>query len=179
MSPATMSEFFRHLNAEDRLRLEQLAERRHYGAEETILAEGDHRHAIFALRAGEARVVRAHADYFVEISRLGPGQIFGEMSFLEGAGASASVVADQDCEVDVIDGRHVEALIETDPGFHGRFYQSIAEILSARLRETNEVGIAEYSWGGRVVEPEPDSAADDGARPGWGGGSPLRDDVAV
>lgn len=179
MSPATMSEFFRHLNAEDRLRLERLAERRHYAADETILAEGDHGHAIFALHAGEARVERAHADYFVEISRLGPGEIFGEMSFLEGAGASASVVADRDCEVDVIDGRHVEALIEADSGFYGRFYQSIAEILSARLREANEVGIAEYSWGGRVVESALDAADEDGVGPGWGGGSPLRDDVTV
>ena len=62
-----------------------------------------------------------------------------------------------------------------DPGFYGRFYHSLAEILSARLRETNEVGIAEYAWGGRLLD-SPEAPAEGGeATTDWGGGSPLRD----
>ena len=96
------------------------------------------------------------------------------MSFLDSFETSANVVADEACEVEVIDGSHVEDLIEKQPGFAGRFYRSIAEILSQRLRETTIDGIAEYSWGGKT-EPLDEPAID--SAEGWIGGSPLRDET--
>ena len=41
---------------------------------------------------------------------LGPGEIFGEISFVQGGGATASVIADSNAEVYVIEGhRHLAA----------------------------------------------------------------------
>ena len=38
----------------------------------------------------------------------------------------------------MIKHEHIESLISEDPHIYGRFYQSLAEILSRRLRESNE-----------------------------------------
>src|SRR5690606_3502069 len=63
------------------------------------------------------------------------GDVFGEMSFLESAAASASIVAQEPCELDVIEGAFVHSLLGSVPGLAARFYQSLAVTLARRLRE--------------------------------------------
>ncbi len=144
--------FLKYLDDRDWERLMEGAARRRFEPEAVILAQGEAGHAIFMLERGSARVERRHGEFYVEIARLGPGEVFGEMSFLEGYSASASVVAAEPCEVTVLEGQRVEALLEADAGFAARFYRSLAEILSRRLRQTTVDGIAEFSWGGRVLD---------------------------
>ena len=143
-----MDEFLKYLTDEQRTELLSSAEGCHYREDEVILSEGEQRRAIFLIKNGVVRVERGHMGFNVEVSRLHSGEIFGEMSFVEEFGASASVVADTDVEVDVIDEEHVKLLGSEDPAFYGPFYHSIAEVLSRRLRETTVRSIAEYSWGG-------------------------------
>ena len=168
-----MAEFLKRLNEDDRRKLMQRAERARFERDGVILAEGEHSDAIFVLREGEARVERSHMDYHVEVARLTAGEIFGEMGFVEGIEASASVIASEPCIVDIIRVPHVHSLVEADPGFYGRFYQSLSEILSQRLRETTDIGLAEFSWGGRVLDDEDLNRGESATV--WGGGSPLRE----
>ena len=177
-----MDDFLRFLTGDDRQRLMAGAQRREVGDGEVILAEGDKHHAIFVFEEGAGRVVRSHEGFDIEIASLSPGELFGEMSFIEEFGASASVLADGKGRVLVFDGAHVQALIDDDPGFAGRFYRSVAEILSRRLRSVVAQGISEYGWGGRAVgeatEVEGEGEGEEGDGSGWGGGSPLRDFAA-
>ena len=71
------------------------------------------------------------------VAYLEEGELFGEMSFLENEGASYEVVADVPSQIDVIDREHVYKLLADVPGFAGRFFQSLAALLSRRLRRTN------------------------------------------
>ena len=167
-----MAEFLERLTEEDRANLTARAERVSFAPDEVILAEGATTDAIYVLRSGGARVERSHMDYHVELAKLVPGEIFGEMGFVEGLQASASVIADESSEVEIIRISHVHSMVDTDPGFYGRFYQSLAEILSRRLRETTDIGLAEFSWGGRVLEDDAEREPNETV---WGGGSPLRD----
>ena len=166
-----MDGFLKFVEEPWRSKLLDGAQRERFEPNQVILAEGQKRRAIFLVERGTVRVERGHMGFSVEISRLSAGEIFGEMSFVEDFGASASVVADEPVELAIIDAEQVDTLVATDPGFYGQFYQSIAEILSRRLRETTVRGIAEYSWGGAAEEnlPRPPSNDD------WGGGSPLRE----
>ena len=98
------------------------------------------------------------------------------MGFVEDFAASASVVAVSACEVDVIEEELVQAAAAGDATFAGRFYQSVAYILSCRLRATSVDVLSEFSWGtGSFARSSPD--VDTEAEPGssWSGGSPLRD----
>lgn len=131
-----MVEFLKYLNESDAEMLATSAERQTFAEDDVILREGQERNALFLVREGVVRIERSHMEFRYEISRLGKGQIFGEMGFVEGFVASADVVADEAVEVDVISASHVTKLSRTDPAFAGRFYHSLAEILSQRLRET-------------------------------------------
>ena len=166
-----MENFLKYLTTEQRAELLSGVQNRHYQEDEVILSEGEQRRAIFLVRDGVVRVERGHMGFNVEVSQLHPGEIFGEMSFVEEFGASASVVADCDVDIDVIGEQQVKNLGDEDPTFYGRFYHSIAEVLSHRLRETTVRGIAEYSWGGFGEDNDyrPQTLDD------WGGGSPLRE----
>lgn len=142
-----MNDSFQFLTSEDRHLFESKAERRIYAADESILAEGSTEQAIFLIRRGTVRVERDHLGSGVPFARLEAGEVFGEMSFLENTGASASVVADERVEVDVIDGPHVQALLVSVPGLATRFYQSLAVALSARLRQTSYLACPPMCWG--------------------------------
>lgn len=170
-----MTRFLRFISDEDEARLLADAQHRRFADGEAIVREGGGSVSLFLLRSGEARVERMHESFSVEVSRLHAGELFGEMAFVEEFEASASVVAEGACEVDVIDATHVHAMIAADPMFAANFYRSIADLLSRRLRATSVPELSEFSWGtGGFARPD-ESPAQELHAEDWGGGSPLRD----
>jgi CRP-like cAMP-binding protein len=131
-----MEKVFKFLTKQDLALLLERGERVSYAKNETILEENSQRWAIFVIHKGLVRVEQAHLGRGIAVARLGEGDIFGEMSFLEERGASASIVAEEDVEVDVIEGPDIYSLIASVPGLSSRFYQSLAILLSERLRQT-------------------------------------------
>jgi CRP-like cAMP-binding protein len=82
------------------------------------------------------------------LDEAGPGEVLGEMSFLEGSVTSATVVADGPVEVDVVDGARVQALLDAEPLLAAHFYQSLAVTLAERLRHSrSEFAPVAMSWG--------------------------------
>ncbi len=163
-----MNRIFRHLSAAEEARILGEAESRRAAPGETIVREGEPRTGIFVIRSGAVRVEKDSAGFPLEISRLGPGEIFGEMSFVEGSQASASVVAEDDQPVEVvrIAQEQVEPLLEAEPGVYGRFYKSLAEILSLRLRTTSSLmATPDWSPRGFPAREEEHAAAE---RRDWG-----------
>ena len=73
----------------------------------------------------------------VGLASLGAGEVFGEMSFLEDAGASADVIAEGSVEILYISGFKIHELMAADSGFAARFYESLGRMLAGRLRRTN------------------------------------------
>jgi CRP-like cAMP-binding protein len=67
------------------------------------------------------------------------GEVFGEISFLEGGNTTAAVVADADeTEIYVIAGGVLKVLFVRQPALGGRFFQHLSQMLSARLKEREE-----------------------------------------
>lgn len=133
---------FSKLTDEDMARFLDLAERRRCLRQEKIIEEGDDYRAINMIVSGEVRVetrqtVNGRPDTVVELARLGPGGVFGEMAYLERTTASATVVADGDVELLYIDGDRIDHLISQDPSFGSRFYLSLAVTLASRVRDTS------------------------------------------
>jgi CRP-like cAMP-binding protein len=71
------------------------------------------------------------------IARLSPGDIFGEMAFVEETVASASVVAEVETEVDAIELDDIKEMFGQYPHLATRFHKSIGLMLSRRLRQTS------------------------------------------
>ncbi|EDY19674.1 cyclic nucleotide-binding protein [Chthoniobacter flavus Ellin428] len=93
-----------------------------------------------------------------EIARLGPGQIIGEMSFLEDRPASATVRALEESEVLALPRAVVEAKLEEDMAFSAHLYRGLAVVASRRLRDA--VGQIERWLGAEPV-------AEDATRARW------------
>jgi CRP-like cAMP-binding protein len=68
---------------------------------------------------------------------LGTGDFIGEVTFIDGRGASATITADGDVEVITIDRSVIEEMIATDRTFEGRLYKSMLLTMCRRLRTTN------------------------------------------
>ena len=125
----------RFLTGDDwRLLLERARSAR-FGRGDVVLVEGSFGAGICLIRAGFVRVERVHLGHGVAIARRGPGELIGEMSFLQHTGATASVIAEDDVEVSILDGDEVNAVLATVPGLETRFYQSLSLMLSERLSE--------------------------------------------
>lgn len=108
-----------------------------YRRGDVILEEGVRQRALFVVREGTVRVVQSYQGQPITLTELGPGEIFGEMGFVEDAAVSASIIADDDVVVDEIDGGALQSLLVSVPGFAVRFYHSLAIELSRRLRSTS------------------------------------------
>ena len=64
-----------------------------------------------------------------------PGEACGEISFLDELPATANVVAKEEVEAYYLDRPTLQSMFELFPHLGSRFYQSLAAILSRRLRE--------------------------------------------
>jgi CRP/FNR family cyclic AMP-dependent transcriptional regulator len=73
-------------------------------------------------------------DGMVEVARLGAGDLFGELSLLDGAPRSATVIATTDMVVTVFDRRELIRLIETSSSIALK----LLEAMAARLRAADQ-----------------------------------------
>ena len=105
-----------------------------FNVNELILKEGARNTTIYTIMDGEVSVISTIGDHEMELHRLGPGEVIGEMSFIDNDPVSANVVARGQVTLKVIDTEILAQYILKDPFFFGRFYKALARTLSSRLR---------------------------------------------
>jgi extracellular factor (EF) 3-hydroxypalmitic acid methyl ester biosynthesis protein len=134
-----MNSRLKYLTIEDYGVLLEKAQVATYKQHEVILQEGRMSEAIYLVRKGMVRIERAATGRDVAIAFLEPGEVFGEISFLEGVPSSSGVIAQEDVEVCVFDKGQLYSLLTSKPGLSDRFYQSLAHNLSSRLHQTSSL----------------------------------------
>lgn len=102
-------------------------------AGQMLIEEGKPISSLYFVLDGEFSV-RQQFRRGQEIARLCAGEILGEMSFVDAAPPSATVVAFRDSHVLRIARAELGKKMETDLGFAARFYRAVASFLSDRLR---------------------------------------------
>jgi len=96
-------------------------------ANQVLTKEGAIGQEAFLIISGSARCT---VDDQVEVANLRPGDLFGEMSLLDGARRSATVTADTDMTVTVFERSEFIRLVETSPVVAMKLLAAMA----ARLR---------------------------------------------
>jgi CRP-like cAMP-binding protein len=88
-----------------------------YPRGDLIMKEGDYGISIYRVKKGRVQVTRRQGETDVTLTTLGPGEIFGEMSFLNKAleTRSASVRALEDVELEVMHPRALSREYEGMP----------------------------------------------------------------
>lgn len=121
-----------HLTANDWKLIADKASRREFEPGEQFVYRGRRTNGIYLLLSGTASV---QAPGQKTSWTIGPGEICGEISFLDELPATANVVANDNVEAYFLDRPTLHSLFELFPHLGSRFYQSLASILSRRLRE--------------------------------------------
>lgn len=121
-----------HLTQNDWVLIADKAARRQFKAGESLVQRGRRTHGLFLLVKGTASVQFADEE---TLRVIGQGEVCGEISFLDELPATADVVARDNVEAFYLDRPTLQSLFELFPHLGSRFYQSLASILSRRLRE--------------------------------------------
>jgi len=122
--PFDQVEILAGLTDDQRARLAAAARPVLFAAGETIVKEGGAGASMFVLVAGEASVRLAETEG--EVARLREGAVFGEMSLLTGDARSATVVAEQDCQLLEIGADAFRRVVLTDAAIVERIASAVA-----------------------------------------------------
>lgn len=121
-----------YLTANDWALIADKATRMQFKAGEQFVHRGTRTHGIYLVTKGSASVqIAGHGP----AREIGPGEVCGEISFLDELPATADVVAKAGLSAYYIDRPTLQSLFELFPHLGSRFYRSLASILSRRLRE--------------------------------------------
>src|ERR1700734_2587190 len=121
-----------YLTANDWALVSDKASRVHFKKGQALIQSGERANGVYLLLKGTARVKIPPQPVAPMIEA---GEICGEMSFLEEATASTTVVAEEDVEAYHLSRPTLDSLFELYPHLASRFYRSLARNLSRRLRD--------------------------------------------
>lgn len=108
------------------------AKRTTFKKNDVLIHAGKQIKTVYLLVKGKAKVEGTGKTF---IAQLEPGEVCGEMAFLENGVAAATVTALVDLEVSAIEWAALLDLFELYPHLGSRFYRSLAVNLSRRLRD--------------------------------------------
>jgi extracellular factor (EF) 3-hydroxypalmitic acid methyl ester biosynthesis protein len=121
-----------YLTANDWALVADKAVRRQFKAGESIVQQGKRTHGVYLFLRGTAAVRIPSKATELGIS---PGEVCGEISFLDELPATANVIANEEVEAYYLDRATLQSMFELYPHLGSRFYHSLAAILTRRLRE--------------------------------------------
>jgi CRP/FNR family cyclic AMP-dependent transcriptional regulator len=100
-----------------------------------LIREGQPIDSVYVVLTGSFAVSREGGAR--PVARVGPGEMLGEMSFIEASLPSADITASTDSAVLRIPRPELARRLVSDHPFAARFYRAVAMMLSDRLRETS------------------------------------------
>jgi CRP/FNR family transcriptional regulator, cyclic AMP receptor protein len=119
------------------LLISMLVERR-FDAGATVVAEGEAGRSMFIVHAGELVVSKLlDCGRVIRMSRLAPGDFFGEMTLIEMQNRSATVVADSPTVLYELTARKLYTCYKTDIHAYVIVMQNISRELCRRLRRAD------------------------------------------
>ena len=134
------SDVFAGLDQAQLGRMIELGELRTFPEGETIVQEDRQGTSCFFLVSGrvDIEIQAAFAGRTPQkLATLKRGEMFGELSLVDGFLRSATARAAEPVEVLVFENEKVEALMAEDPAIGFRIMRNMANVLSSRIRSTN------------------------------------------
>lgn len=129
--------------------------REQYNKGDELVREGERTAYLFVVVEGNVDVtVRG-----TQIASVGVGEVVGEMSLLDFRPASATITAGEELTVLKISFEDLEARLQSNFRFQGRFYKALGVFLAQRMRSIN-LKIA-YAEDAPLVDDDDDELLDD------------------
>ena len=122
---------FAELPPEDLKLIAEIAREEWYPRDTDLFRQGDEGNTMFIIVEGRLRVLTSKNGVEQELAQRGPGELIGEMAIIESAPRSATLGAQTDARVLVIDGDTFKGILHERPDVSFAVLRS----MSRRLRE--------------------------------------------
>ena len=148
MAGLKQSKLFGSLGPEELRFLETAAVEREYAAKETIFQEGDKGDGMYVVLEGEVRISALVTQQERRVlSRIGPGDYFGEMAVLDAEPRSATASAEKTTRAVFIPREKILELLERSPQLAISFVRDFSQ----RMREFNRQYVQEVLQAERLT----------------------------
>jgi CRP-like cAMP-binding protein len=142
----------RKLGAEERELLGRVIQPQTFAAGEVMLKQGQTGGVLYLLRSGNAVIAREEGDERTPVATIGEAATFGEMTFLTGEEASATVTAKDACTVYKLNRTAYSELMQRQQDLVYALFAHILIHTARVIRHMNEehVNLLQYIAGRRV-----------------------------
>jgi CRP-like cAMP-binding protein len=124
---------FRYFTERERGRVEGIAEVRRVPENEFLIRAGESDSTLFAIEDGHLDII---AGTGTVVATVGPGDVLGEVSFIDDSPRAVSVRAGEETTVRAWDKRTLSEALAFDPQLLAKFAVAMSELLVERLRDT-------------------------------------------
>jgi CRP/FNR family transcriptional regulator, cyclic AMP receptor protein len=126
---------------------ESLRERR-LRRNQVLFREGDPGDELFIVRHGSVLVSKAIKGRVEQVlDHVRPADFFGEMSLLDGSPRSATVQAEADATLLVLNRSGLQGLTDTNPHAAAAFFSAMVHVFIERLRRSTHQVAEATRWG--------------------------------
>ena len=108
---------------------------RHYEKDDYLIKEGDHSTTLFLLTKGICRITRHQDGANIQLARLKPGEICGEISWVSGKPRQSNVIANEAVTAMEMDREFFDRI---KPEMSNKIKDYLIELLINRLDNMNE-----------------------------------------
>ena len=146
----TDSPLFSNLDETERAQILIIGQVKAYEEGQVIFREGEPGDGLFILISGSVRISKRSATGEEALAILEPGAFFGEMALIDFLPRAADAIANATTDVFFIPLPALRALLEDYPPLAMKVLYALCEVLTQRLRETNERFMSVFTiaqWG--------------------------------
>ncbi|HEV8616089.1 MAG TPA: cyclic nucleotide-binding domain-containing protein [Methylomirabilota bacterium] len=115
---------------------------------QVLFREGDGGEEMFIVRRGSIVISKGVKDRVEQVlARIGPGDFFGEMALFDRSPRSATVQADSESILLVLDRDGLDTLTVNSPRAAAAFFHALVQVFIERLRASGDLVAEVTRWG--------------------------------
>ena len=127
---------FRYFTEAERDRIEGIAEVKRIAEGAFLIRNGEIDSTLFAIEDGHLDIIGIDDGVQKVFATVGPGDVLGEVSFIDDSPRSVSVRAGEETTVRAWDKRTLSEALAFEPQLLAKFAVAMSELLVERLRDT-------------------------------------------
>ena len=143
---------FANLNEEELKAVREIVTEVDYIADKSVFEEGQDGHTLYLIKSGEVKVTKKDPEGTEQVlALLKDGDIFGEMSFIDGRPHSATVTAVHSTRILQLEKGKFDELVDSHPKAAYKIMKTIVVQVDAIVRRMNTqyVDMLSYMFGRR------------------------------
>jgi CRP-like cAMP-binding protein len=128
---------FRYFTDDERRRIEKIGEVKTVRADNFLIRARDHDSTLFTVEEGHLDIVTNRDGKEIVLATVGPGDVLGEVSFIDDSPRTVSVKAgEENAVVRGWDRKSLSEALAFEPQLLAKFAVALCELLVERLRDT-------------------------------------------